>query len=83
MLLQTPLKAANGQIYAVGQGPVSTGGFSAGGGGNSQSKNFPTVGMTPNGGIVERDVASQLAVDGTAPQLISLKPTRFYNSESD
>lgn len=64
MLLQTPLRAANGQVYAVGQGPVSTGGFSAGGGGSSQSKNFPTVGMTTNGAIVERDVPVQLVTNG-------------------
>ena len=64
MLLQTPLRAADGQVYAVGQGPVVTGGFSAGGGGSSQSKNFPTVGMTSNGAIVERDVATQLVNNG-------------------
>lgn len=64
-LLQTPLKAGNGQIYAVAQGAVSTGGFSAGSGGNKQQKNFPTVGTTPNGAIVERDVAVELASNGT------------------
>jgi len=64
MLLQTPLRAANGQVYAVGQGAVSTGGFSASGGGSSQAKNFPTVGTTPNGAIVERDVATQLVTNG-------------------
>lgn len=64
MLLQTPLRAANGQVYAVGQGPVSTGGFSASAGGSSQSKNFPTVGMTTNGAIVERDVPVQLVSNG-------------------
>lgn len=63
-LLQTPLKAANGQVYAVGQGSVVTGGFSAGSGGSSQSKNFPTVGMTSNGAIVERDVPTQLVSNG-------------------
>ena len=35
-LLQTPLRAANGDVYAVAQGPVSVGGFSAGGGGSSK-----------------------------------------------
>ena len=64
-LVQTPLKAANGQIYAVAQGAVSTGGFSAGRGGSSQQKNFPTVGTTPNGAIVERDVPTQLSSNGT------------------
>ena len=60
ILLQTPLKAANGQVYAVGQGPVSTGGYSAGSSGSSQQKNFPTTGTTPNGAIVEREVPTQL-----------------------
>ncbi|WP_110954132.1 flagellar basal body P-ring protein FlgI [Anaerosinus massiliensis] len=63
-LLQTPLKAANGQVYAVGQGAVSTGGFAAGSGGTSVQKNFPTVGITPNGGIVERSVETNLASNG-------------------
>ena len=55
-LLQTPLRAANGQVYAVGQGAISTGGFVAGTGGNSQRKNFPTAGNVPNGALVEREV---------------------------
>lgn len=64
ILLQTPLKAANGQIYAVGQGPVVTGGFATGSGGNSQAKNHPTVGLMTNGAIVERDVATKLTANG-------------------
>ena len=63
-LLQTPLRAANGEVYAVAQGPVSTGGFVAGGGGNSAQKNFPTVGTTPNGAIVERTVEDELGQQG-------------------
>ena len=54
ILLLTPLKAADGQTYAVAQGPVVTGGFVAGRGGNSDTKNHPTVGRTPDGAIVER-----------------------------
>ena len=61
VLLQTPLRGANGQVYAVAQGPVSIGGFAAGSGGNSQQKNFLTVGTTPNGAIVEREVPMQMA----------------------
>ena len=64
-LMQTPLRAANGNVYAVGQGPVSTGGFSAGGSGASTQKNFPTVGLITSGAIVERDVAFQLSANGT------------------
>lgn len=63
-LIQTPLKAANGAVYAVGQGPLSVGGFSAGGGGNSQQKNFPTVGTIPGGAIVEQEVAASMAESG-------------------
>lgn len=54
ILLLTPLKAANGEVYAVAQGPVVTGGFIAGRGGNSQIVNHPTVGRAPDGAIVER-----------------------------
>lgn len=54
ILLLTPLKAANGETYAVAQGPVITGGFVAGRGGNSETRNHPTVGRTPDGAIVER-----------------------------
>jgi flagellar P-ring protein precursor FlgI len=54
ILLLTPLKAANGEVYAVAQGPVVTGGFVAGRGGNTDIKNHPTVGRTPEGAIVER-----------------------------
>ena len=64
-LLQTPLKAGNGEVYAVAQGAVSTGGFMAGKGGNGVQKNFPTVGLTPNGGIVERTVEDDIGADGT------------------
>jgi flagellar P-ring protein FlgI len=54
VLLMTPLKAADGQVYAVAQGPVVTGGFVAGRGGNTQTVNHPTVGRTPEGAIVEK-----------------------------
>jgi len=54
LLVLTSLRAPNGQVYAVAQGPVITGGFVAGRGGNSQTVNHPTVGRVPNGAIVER-----------------------------
>lgn len=62
-LVQTPLKAGNGNVYAVAQGAVSTGGFSAGGSSSSAQKNFPTVGTTPNGAIVERSVEDDLTAN--------------------
>ena len=63
-LIQTPLRAANGGVYAVAQGPVTTGGFAAGGTGATVQKNFPTVGLITNGGIVEREVPFQLGANG-------------------
>jgi flagellar P-ring protein precursor FlgI len=58
LLLMTSLRGANGQVYAVGQGPVVTGGFVAGRGGTSQTVNHPTVGRVPSGGSVERPAPS-------------------------
>ncbi len=58
MLLMTSLKGANGQTYAVAQGPVVTGGFVAGRGGVSQTVNHPTVGRLPEGATVERAAPS-------------------------
>ncbi|ADD69236.1 flagellar P-ring protein [Denitrovibrio acetiphilus DSM 12809] len=55
-LLMTPLSAANGQVYAVAQGPISVGGMNVSAGGTGTIKNHPTVGMIPNGGIVEQEI---------------------------
>jgi flagellar P-ring protein precursor FlgI len=55
-LLLTPLRGADKQVYVVAQGALSVGGYSAEGGGASSQKNHPTVGMIPNGGIVEKEI---------------------------
>jgi len=60
-LLVTPLLAADGEVYAVGQGPVAIGGFSASGASQSVTKGVPTTGRIPNGAIVEREVDFDLA----------------------
>jgi flagellar P-ring protein precursor FlgI len=59
MLLLTPLKGADGQTFAVAQGPVVTGGFVSGRGGSSQTVNHPTAGRVPNGAIIEKAAPSQ------------------------
>jgi flagellar P-ring protein precursor FlgI len=56
-LLLTPLRAANGEVYAVAQGPVSTGGYVAKGASAGVMKNFPTVGRVVDGAVVERELA--------------------------
>lgn len=59
LLILTPLKAADGQVFAVAQGSVVTGGFVAGrGGSNGTTVNHPTAGRVPNGAIVERAAPS-------------------------
>ncbi|NCN27017.1 flagellar basal body P-ring protein FlgI [bacterium] len=56
-LLLTPLRASDKKVYVVGQGPLSVGGFAGSGGGSSSSKNHPTIGRVPDGGLVEREVS--------------------------
>ena len=60
VLLLAPLHGPDGQVYAEAQGPLTLGGYSAGGVGNSKQLNHPTVGRIPNGGTVERDTAVDL-----------------------
>ncbi len=58
-LLMSPLKGADGQVYAIAQGNLVVGGFGAGGAdGSSVTVNVPSVGRVPNGATVERGVPS-------------------------
>jgi flagellar P-ring protein precursor FlgI len=60
-LLVTPMLAADGEVYAVGQGAVTTGAVAArGASGSSVTRNVPTSGKIANGAIVEREVAYSL-----------------------
>jgi flagellar P-ring protein FlgI len=52
-LLLTPLRAANGRVYALAQGPLAVGGYRYDANGNVVQKNHPTVGAVPGGAIVE------------------------------
>lgn len=54
VLFITALQAANGEIYAVAQGPVSIGGYNYRAAGSQVQQNHPTVAVIPNGAIVER-----------------------------
>ncbi len=57
VLLQTPLTGIDGQVYAIAQGPLLVGGYSAGGAaGGGVRNNATTVGTIPSGGTVEREV---------------------------
>ena len=63
ILILTPMKGPDGQVYAVAQGSVVTGGFVAGRGGSSQTVNHPTAGRVPGGAIVEK-LAPSIAPGG-------------------
>lgn len=61
-LLMTPLRGADGQIYAVAQGNLIVGGFGiSGSDGSKVSVNIPSVGRIPNGASVEREVPNPFA----------------------
>ena len=57
-LLATPLLGADGEVYALAQGPVAIGGFSAQGAAASITRGVPTSGRIANGAIVEREISS-------------------------
>lgn len=61
-LLMTPLKGADGQVYAIAQGNLVVGGFGAQAkDGSKITVNVPSVGRVPNGATVERAVANPFA----------------------
>lgn len=76
ILLQTPLLAGNGKMFAVAQGPLVVGGFSigsTGGGGASVQKNHPTVAMIPDGAKMITEVGNTVVIEDTL-ELILKEP---------
>lgn len=63
-LLMTPLKGADGQIYALGQGNMVIPGISAQAAGSSVQVNQTSSGRIPGGAIIERTVPVQMAEQG-------------------
>lgn len=67
VLLQTPLVAGDGQVYAVAQGSVFLGGFDAGtsgAGGSSITKNHTTSGVVTDGALVESEIPTTVFSKG-------------------
>jgi len=75
VLLMTPLRGADGEVYAVAQGPLVVGGFSAAGAGATMQKNHPTVGRIPNGATIEREIGYEFVKSDSI--IISLKMQDF------
>ncbi len=75
-LLMTPLKGADGNVYAIAQGNLVVGGLSASGSdGSKVTVNIPSAGRIPNGATVEREVRSPFA--GDQPLVLNLHTADF------
>ena len=75
-LLLTPLKGVDGKVYALAQGAVAIGGFSAGGAaGGGVTKNHPTVGRITGGATVEKEIP--LPLNGRQELTMILKNPDF------
>ncbi|MGE0408844.1 MAG: flagellar basal body P-ring protein FlgI [Amphiplicatus sp.] len=61
VLLVTPLHGADGEVYAIGQGPIAVSGFSARGEAASLTRGVPTNGRIANGAVVEREISYGIA----------------------
>ncbi|MCL2643854.1 MAG: flagellar basal body P-ring protein FlgI [Betaproteobacteria bacterium] len=75
MLVMTPLKGIDGQVYAIAQGNVAVGGAGAQAGGAQQTVNHLLAGRIPSGATVERIVPA-LVGEG-ANVIVELKETDF------
>ncbi len=69
-LAVTSLLGADGEVYAVAQGPLSVGGFTAQGAAATVTKNVPTTARIPNGAIIEREIP--FSFDGQSTIRLSL-----------
>lgn len=73
VLLQTPLLGADGKVYAVAQGPLSVGGFSAGpdgGGGATVQKNHTTTAQIIGGALVEKEIPATIVQENQLDLLL-------------
>ncbi|WP_382326504.1 flagellar basal body P-ring protein FlgI [Hydrogenophaga sp. UC242_50] len=79
VLLFSPLRGADGEVYALAQGNVVVGGLSAqGASGSSVTVNTPTAGRVPNGATVEREIESDFDTRETVT--LSLKRPHFQTA---
>ncbi len=79
-LLVTPLMGADQQVYAVAQGPLAIGGFSASGqSGSSVTRGVPTAGRIASGAMVEREIPFDIA--GQAELRLALRNPDFTTAQ--
>ena len=78
-LIMTPMKAADGDIYAVAQGTIIAGGASAAGDGAAVIQGVPTAGVIPSGATIEREVAFDFS--GLTTVRLALRTPDFTTAE--
>lgn len=84
-LMLTPLRAADGRLYAMAQGALSVGGYQFEGMTSSLQRNHPTVGWIPSGGSIEQASPLQVDTDGSSLSIVLNEPdftnaTRIANA---
>lgn len=80
ILLMTPLMGPDNQVYAVAQGSLSIGGFSASGASSSVSKNHTTVGRIPSGATIEKEEIANYVENGCI--VLQLRNPDFTTAEN-
>jgi flagellar P-ring protein precursor FlgI len=78
-LLVTPLLGADGNVYAVAQGSLAIGGFTAEGPGAKITRGVPTVGRMPNGAIIEREI--EFSLNGVGQLRLALRNADFTTAK--
>jgi flagellar P-ring protein FlgI len=78
-LMVTPLLGADGEVYAVAQGPVVVGGFQAAGAGAAVKTGVQTAGRIPGGASVEREIPNTL--DDLDTLRLALRDPDFTTAE--
>jgi flagellar P-ring protein precursor FlgI len=70
-LLMTPLSGIDGTIYAMGQGPLSTGGISVKANGNEVRRNHTAAGRVPGGAQIEKSITTTFTKDSTVSVILT------------
>lgn len=70
VLVLTPLRGADGEVYAVAQGPLSIGGFAVSGQAATVQRNHPNVGRIPGGALVEKVALGEFVCKGKSRFLL-------------
>jgi len=73
-LILTELRAANNLVYGTAQGSVSVGGFSLGDSSNLITKNHVAAGRVPQGGIIARDMITNIQQDNAGFSYVLTSP---------